>query len=124
MAYWTADFVRDGSLRDIYVLDTTLDDWHTFLDLVAGKLMDEGVEVARPDDVATLFEVKHLLVFYVGRIFFSCHFFARDEIEMSFGPEDIDEQSLPELLAFVSELAAALRKTVIVTPENCPEQPI
>ena len=66
-----------------------------------------------------------LLSFKWGGIDFAAHFFAQDEVEFDFVPNDVTGQErLDALCAFLRELATATNKEVIVTPENSRESPI
>ncbi len=126
-----ADFERDGSLRDIYVQDATVEDWK----LVVARILDGnyrarlqhgGAEVPLPTDFEAVFAEndRHFMSFTVGDIVLDCHFFTPTEIEFSFAPNDVTETSLRDLLAFMIDVGEAIRKPVIMTPENYPQSPI
>jgi hypothetical protein len=74
-----ADFDPDGSLRDIYVLGTTIDDWKTVLALILrgpfeGKLLGDGVAQAVPSEIGSLFgTTNNLLLFSVHGLELACH---------------------------------------------------
>ena len=60
-AKWIFDF--DGSWRDIYVLDTTIEDWQRFLDMVRQgpwrfEWTVDGVPAPLPESAARCFEVR------------------------------------------------------------------
>jgi len=83
-------FFRDGSLRDIYVLDCSLSDWE-----VAAKFLESDYELGFdgtwtggqfPPSIAGLFltsasNVSTLLKISVGEVILCCHFFTVEEIE-------------------------------------------
>jgi hypothetical protein len=127
----SGDFERDGSLRDIYVQSTTLDDWKALLGLLPkrnypARLLRSGVAVAVPADVRSLFDGadRPLLTFLIANIELDCHFFTPGEIELSFAPDGMTEATLRALLAFMIDIGEATGKAVLMTPENAPETPI
>ncbi|CAN5727293.1 hypothetical protein BH11MYX3_BH11MYX3_37010 [soil metagenome] len=122
----SSDFEADGSLRDIIVADTTVEDWRTVLDLVIdghyrGWLARHGVLVPRPTDLEALFlEAAHYLSFSISELVVVGHFFTPGEVELSFDPRGVNEGVLRGLLAFMVELGEATEKVVVMTPENAP----
>ncbi len=131
--YWPrqqSDFARDGSLRDLYVLNATVEDWRLVVtQLLCGdyraRLQRGGIEVPLPSDFEAVFDGndRHFMGFTVGDIELDCHFFTPTQIEFSFEPNDVDERSLRDVLAFMIYLGDVVGKTVIMTPENVPESP-
>lgn len=126
-----ADFAADGSLRDIYIENATIDDWKLVVDIIqrgdyGARLQRGGGDVAMPDNFESLFDTedRHFLRFRVSGVGLDCHFFAPGEIEFSFGPDEVTEDKLHGLLAFMIDLGDATDKAVIMTPENCEESPI
>ena len=65
-----------------------------------------------------------MLTFMAGDVVVDCHFFRPSDIEFSFAPGEVTEQGLRALLVFMVELGDALKKRVIMTPENRPQYPI
>ena len=126
-----SEFETDETLRDIYVRDTTVDDWRIVLRRILdgayhAGLERAGVAVPLPENIESLFEEdhRHLLQVSINRVALSCHFFTPTEIEFSFSPEGITEAALKDLLAFMIDIGDAAKKPVMMTPENCPESPI
>lgn len=126
------DFRADGSLRDIYVTPATLDDWRASYPLLrdhpGAEYSVDGVGQQPPDSVEQVFAVRPsaspMLRFHVGRALVVFHFFSDEEVECDFLPNEITSQvDLDALLAFVRQLGEATRKCVLITPENCREQP-
>ncbi len=125
-----ADFEADGSLRDIYVVGTTLEDWRAVLSLVTAPpysaTLDgkdaSGISVDAPALLAH--PAAHLLSFRVGRVDLCCHFFSEDEVEFDFVPNGLTEDDLSGLLTFMSSVARLTGKLVVMTPENVPTHPI
>ena len=89
-------------------------------------LQKGGVDVGMPDNFDSLFTSEELygMSFTTAGVAMECHFFTPEEIELSFDPEDVTEESLQGLLAFMIELGNATNKAVIMTPENYRESPI
>jgi hypothetical protein len=124
------DFEPDGSLRDIYVLQTTLDDWLAVLSSVTAPPYSATVDGAAASSVSVDLPALlahpgvHLLSFPVGRVDVNCHFFSEKEIEFDFVPNGLTEEDLKGLLTFMSSLGRLTGKLVVMTPENCPTHPI
>jgi hypothetical protein len=54
-----------------------------------------------------------------------CYFFTPEEIEFSLDPRQIcGEHELGQLLAFITQIGLAVNKSVLLTLENCRENPI
>lgn len=110
-------FARDaGMLLDIYVHDTTLSDWTNFVRFVAREHGAHPVP-----DVLARFDAEELgpsMVFRVGGIELTCHFFLANEIEVSLDPESVTASTLPSLFAFLIDVAELAGKPASMTPEN------
>ncbi|CAA9286072.1 MAG: hypothetical protein AVDCRST_MAG56-4137 [uncultured Cytophagales bacterium] len=125
-------YCEDGSLRDIYVLDTSMEDWRKWTELVNGKYkvrffngntehaMDaidfEMVKASWTGEV----EAGSNAIITVGAFEVNCHFFVPEELENDIHPESFrsmdDHNQLMEYLAAVSN---HLDKKVLLTAENC-----
>jgi len=120
-------FHRDGSLRDLYVLNTTAKDWQVLLSYLVGseyklKYTRDGNEELIPNDVESLLMDKayaHNLEIDINRIKVNCHFFSEEEIELDVDPKEVTSQSnLNAIVEFMSNVGAALQKDVTLTEEN------
>jgi hypothetical protein len=119
-------FYVDGSLRDIYVQDTTVDDWDLFLEAVSclqTATFVDGDPYPLPTQASEIFErsgeTSFLLKIILGQVKMNCHFFTKEEIELDIDPSEVTAQA--ELDAIVEVLAivgSALGKDVILTDEN------
>lgn len=125
------DFQYDGSLRDIYILDTSIDDWaHVWAALVADSeslsFEADGVAMKPPADVRNVFalgETRSVNASYrLGKQQLNCHFFTETEVEFDLDPRDVDGPVEAERLAhFLLALGRATSKAIRLTPENGPE---
>jgi len=131
---WTvfeAEFYRDGSLRDIYVLDTQLQDWAAAANFIARRYRFEFTgawqEASFPSDIERLFPTDPespltTLSLDVSGVRVNGHFFTAHEIEFDLDPAEVSDPSrLDGLFAFMKGLASAVGKDVLLTPENMRE---
>jgi hypothetical protein len=125
------DFEADGSLRDIYVQGTGLNDWQNVVDALRESWPSpaytlDGEPAALPRRVEAIFDAPReqaaLLSLAVGDARVTCHFFVEDEIEFSVDPREIAGPAQVEALTeFMALLGRATGKTVMLTLENAPE---
>ena len=119
----------DGALRDIYIVDVTLDDWQKILEqlreagLFACAFYVDSQELSSAPDAKVIFERRQktatLLQVTSGKVHLNCHFFSEEEVEFDLDPRDLKcEEDLPAVVAFMSFLAKATAKPAILTHEN------
>lgn len=127
-------YYSDGSLRDIYVLNSTRADWEKWINYINENYEvkfiyynDEGKEISN-NKIAfqkvteywenTLDSVLNA-EFLINKVVFKCYFFDVNEIENDIWPNDVNNieqhNSIVEYLKSVSKL---LNKEVILTPEG------
>lgn len=120
-------FAWDGGVRDIYVLETTLADWQSFLDWLhrlpySVTLSVDGIDASLPAAADEVFEMAReaclLMALNLSGIQIHCHFFAQSELELDLDPRQIGAQQLPDLLGFLAGLGDELHKDVQLTYEN------
>jgi hypothetical protein len=126
-----AEFFQDGSLRDIYVLDTQLQDWRAAAEFINRQYKFEFTgpwqEANFPRDLKRLFATSQesgmtSLFLDVSGVRVTSHFFTIYEIEFDIDPAEVtDPFKLDRLFAFMKGLASAVGKDVILTPENMPD---
>ena len=131
---WEDLFAWEGSLIDMYVLDTTLEDWQRLLDFLlaspyALRYSRDGATEPLPDRIEVIFaerSVANVALFIdESQLSLNCHFFAPDEIEFDLNPRAIDGQPrLVRMLDFMRALGSTLGKEIILTPENLQERPL
>ena len=124
-------FQYDGSLRDIYILDTSLHDWARVWELLAAVPEQLTFEVdgkaatppASVEDALRLTASHSVTALYsVGKQRLNCHFFCEEIIEFDLDPQDVDGPAEGEHLAqFLAMLGCATSKEVRLTAENNPE---
>lgn len=127
-------FEWDGSLRDIYVLNASIEDWGTFVHALPSMsyrtefLIDDEAAIL-PATTMALFERRAdhtpLLRLYAGPVMLCCHFFSDQELEFDLDPREVHGISeFRKVLDFMRTLGEVLDKPVILTPENEREHPL
>ena len=121
-------FAWDGSWRDIYVLETTADDWNRLPEAFTAARYDLAFHVngeprTPPEDLAAIIahhdDVHYLALGLSSTVTIDCHFFAIEEIEFSIDPRKIQsEREFESLLSFMELLGTTVKKPVVLTPEN------
>lgn len=124
------DFEADGSLRDIYIHAATAEVWEAAFEILVGRgvarFTVDGHAGAVPRSAHEALSLRSaaspLLVVEWAGIEVACHFFADDEVELDFVPNDVtDPERFGSLLGLVRDLGLATDRDVVVTPENQPE---
>ena len=120
-------FHRDGSLRDIYIQNVTIEHWETFLSFIRDggfgyRYARDGSAARLPPTATQILGDKssaHNLGIDLGGVEACCHFFAEDEIELDIDPREVNSPGSEEkVLNFMALLGAALDRDVILTEEN------
>lgn len=124
----SCDFAYDGSLRDIYVLDTAISDWQKILEAVRRIKLSpvytvDGIAMELPTSVKEIFDAREcatpLLKLYISRVCFHCHFYCEKEVEFDFRTDDVNgPEGLQVVLNFMYLLGKETLREVVVTPEN------
>jgi hypothetical protein len=126
----------DGSWRDIYVNETTEDDWRKWINFVNDNYPVEFYNGLR-EITANQIDFNAVLDYWRGKtnhgnhatiivnsIKLNCHFFQITNIENDLDPKEIVYVTDHEIvLKYMTEVSKLLRKTVVLTPENSPDQP-
>jgi hypothetical protein len=129
-----SEFAFDGSLRDIYILQTHPNDWQQILNaLRAGAFELQYFRDAQPAELpfeaAEIFgaggERSCLLSVTFDGITANCHFFMPSEIEFDIDPREVrGEQQFDALIRFMHLLAETTSKEALLTVENTPSMVI
>lgn len=131
-------FVVDGSWRDLYVLNTTVEDWKEMFRFVResrtiGHTAFLGEEVGDaaeelPEDPEAMLDDRVLqtwgLVLDLDGLELTCPLFDPSVIEFYLDPQALNEERFERLVEFMEGLGRRLKKDVLLTPENRSEDPI
>ena len=129
-------YYSDGSLRDIYVLDTTIEDWKKWIGFInenyqvkfkyfdnqGNKKIESKINFDKVSKYWNNYENSISAEFLVGEVLLKCYFFSIDEIENDFFPEEvktIEQHNL--IIEYLKSISKILNKEVILTPENYSE---
>jgi hypothetical protein len=122
-----------GSLRDIYVHNTSIQDWQRVLSQIKNRGYDcraeqkgETVTLDNFDPTSHLLnsDSEHWPHLYIklGNIQINCHFFWDKEIEFDIEPKEIRGiEDAVLLFEFMKVVSMAATKDCILTYENSPE---
>lgn len=129
-----SEFEWDGSLRDIYILNTTLADWRSAISALSESglplsFKTQGAVSPLPTDVSDVSDVSDvfdsgdgLLSINLDGMLLNCHFFSADEIEFDLDPREVTPADRARaLVGFMELLGNATGKPVILTHENARE---
>ena len=126
-------FENDGSLRDIYILNTNRYDWiqlWEFLNNSYDLVLSIDGEIASkiPKDVIDIFNLKKeksiYLIIPLNGIEFNCHFFYFDEIEFNITPRSVNNiLDVKTIIKFMGDLSFLLSKNVSISIENDKDDP-
>jgi hypothetical protein len=124
------DWVVDGGLRDIYVHETTRDDWQRVVDALRATgwpttFSVDGDECEIPADVSGIFALVDQSTSWRIRphpdVQINCFFFTEGEIELDADPREIAGQAeLDAVCELVLVIGRALGRQVDVTGESAP----
>lgn len=126
-------YYSDGSLRDIYVLDSTIEDWKKWIDFInenyqvkfeyfdnqGNKKIESKINFYEVSKYWNNYENSISAEFLVGEVLLKCYFFSIDEIENDFFPEEvktIEQHNL--IIEYLKSISKILNKEVILTAEN------
>lgn len=121
----------DGSLRDIYILHTNLEDNKKWIDFANKRytvkwfngLTQNNEQKINVEVVEGYLKGKHHLSssasIYIDKIQINNHFFVDNEIENDISPKDINSlEDHEKIINYMTDLSSLLNKPVILTPEN------
>jgi hypothetical protein len=136
MLYWEsvkAEFVWEGSWRDICVQEVSQTEWQAAVDALRASGFDQnytvdGIRSEMPQDLSEVLkrtdETSLLLWVLVAGVQLNCHFFDESEIEFDLDPREVTGQpQLAGVIKVMQILAAATGRFAIMTPENMHEAP-
>lgn len=127
-------FFNDGSLRDIYIIDTTIDDWNIIWDYIktlnkVTLIVDGETVISIPNDIIDIFEGRKDKSIFVSFDFngvnICSHFFCISEIEFDISPKEINNTAKAEaVIKFLVTVSELLNKNVSISLENDKENPL
>lgn len=122
------EFVFDGSWRDIYIFNTSIDDWNAVLEVLSAYKHEYFID-GEPRTLPKPLDSNHFVdrheysctlksFYYCLQV--NCHFFTDEMVELDIDPREVkDQASLDHLLAIMRLLGDKTNKDVVLTPENC-----
>jgi hypothetical protein len=118
---------RDGCLRDVYIFDTSLEDWDKLLSLLKKEYTLESEEFI-PNSISEIIPIRQergflLRVRLLEGLTANCHFYVCESefspIEFDFDPREMQSpDSMIKALQFMSKIGDGLNKDVFLTEEN------
>ncbi|MFZ6749025.1 hypothetical protein [Undibacterium sp. Ren11W] len=115
---------QDGSLRDVYFVDTEMEQWKKFLSFVQDfhyeySFDGKAQEMLSAESIFLNREGHHILSLNVSGVTVNCHFFVVNEIELDIDPCEIKGQFEHEaILKFIASLSKVIDLSASLTPEN------
>jgi len=132
-------FEPDGSLLDIYVQETTLEDWMTLIEYLNAnyKLKYVPTSANETEDRINKSYITQILTdktgelecrtvsIFTDNIIINSHFFLQDQIEFDADPREFKGQGEFEaVIEFMKIVSKLLNKEVILTGEGAPHLPL
>ncbi|MEO8516650.1 MAG: hypothetical protein ABI426_07900 [Flavobacterium sp.] len=130
-------FESDGTLRDLYVKDVTIEDWKSFVDFLNENFnVRFGPVDERRRKIDKDFVVDYLtnqnedsesqtISIILEDLLINCFLFSQTEIELDIEPSEIKSSfELDELIDFMKSISTHLKKPIILTGENQIEFPL
>lgn len=134
LAYAKKAFYVDGSLRDMYILETNEQDWQKLLTFLrtstySVRFIIAGEQQSIPDRIEDIFSLVHIhggmLQIDTEHLNLHCYFYTYKEIEFDIDPRNMNnELQILRLLDFMRMVSTALSKEIVLTPENMPQRPL
>ena len=122
------DWLANDGLRDIYVEDSTVDDWQLVVDIVRAHdwpttFSVEGDVMSMPTSVQPIFELVDKTILWRfwphPDVAVHGHFFAVGEIELDVDPREVvDQEQFDAVCEVVTVIGRALGKPLDVTVES------
>ncbi|UOE38998.1 hypothetical protein [Chryseobacterium oryzae] len=127
-------YFSDGSLRDIYVLNTSREDWQKWIDFVNGNYKvdfqySNEQEIRCSSDkiiakyVYDYWDAKSEFMvnasIKVGSVLVKCYFFDESEIENDITPVEVNSiENHNDIVDYLKNVSCTLNKETIMTLEN------
>ena len=125
----------DGSWRDIYVLNTTRDDWKKWSEYVSASYKvswyaedyNDGIASKRIDSwfIDYRWDSEHYVTtasVFLDKVQVNCHFFTESQIENDIDPNEIESlDDHNKVMDYMKSISKLLGKEVVLTEENSEE---
>jgi hypothetical protein len=125
-------FDPDGSWRDIYVQDISIEDWASLIDLLNLKydLHFSSPKLAPADKIDKAYIIDYLndqsgelespfVTVKLGEISANCHFFLPNQIEFDIDPSEVNSiNDFDQIAKFMISVSEILENQVTLTWEN------
>jgi hypothetical protein len=120
-------FKPDGSLRDLYIQETSLNDWEKVIDILnseydlsyfsENKINKKEVFEYLQDETGEI-ECKAVSI-NINNVYINCHFFSIEQIEFDIDPREVNSVlEVDIILSFMTTLSSKLKKEIILTGES------
>lgn len=132
-------FEPDGSLRDLYVQETSIKDWEKIIDLLnekyqvkywTGKSNEYVSKIDKEYCIAYFMnetgemECRHILI-QLGRVEMRFYFFLVEQIEFDIDPREINSiNDFEQIENFMIDVSRILGKQITLTEESSPKLPL
>lgn len=127
-------YYRDGSWRDIYVKESSINDWEKWVEFVNKDYRIEWYN-GKTEKIETQLDFNiikeywdgnHDLIstakIFIDNIQVNVHFFEESELENDIDPREFKSiKDHYKLIKYLKKVSATCGKPVFVTPENHPE---
>ena len=122
-------FEVDGSLRDIYVQDVSIEDWEKLIDFLNENYplkyhpgeenqIENDYIIRKLTDESGEMELKSVSI-DLGEIDANCYFFLSDQIEFDIDPKEIKSiNDFEKIERFMKSISKILKNQVTLTGEN------
>ncbi len=126
-------FKSDWTLRDIYVQNTSKEDWGKLIDLLnseyeikyfsENKINKEKVYQYFADETGEV--ESSTITIQLENIKINCHYFFIEQIEFNIAPSEIKtDLDFKKILSFMRKISTVLKKQITLTAENEPKFPL
>ena len=120
-------FKPDGTLRDMYIQNTSIEDWVKVIDLLNSEYnlkyfsenkIDKGHVLKYLEDETGEVECSTVSI-EIENIKINCHFFLIGQIEFDIDPTEIKIKSdFEQVFSFMKLISSTLKKQITLTGEN------
>lgn len=127
-------YYKDGSLRDIYIHGTTIEDWEKWVNFVNGRYQLEwynGLKDQKYNQIDFNVVLEYFkdypdfstsAIITIDNLNIHTYFLTSQEIENDINPKEFtSSEDHKKLMDYLTDVSKLLNKKVILTPVNTPE---